>query len=127
MPAYLSHAWFAAADRALRADPALQELSRRSDLVLQQIVTDAERTTAWYVRFADGKVSLDEGEAADAAVTFTCDRATAEAVSDGRLSAQAAFMAGQLVVGGDVGALLRHQALLTGLTDALAPLRASAA
>ena len=54
------------------------------------------------------------------------DRATADAVHEGRTSAQAAFMAGHLKVGGDVGALLAHQELLAELNDVLAHLRAAA-
>jgi hypothetical protein len=126
VPDYLTPAWFAAAADAVRADDALQASSRGAHLVLQQTVTDPPPGTTWHVRFDDGEVRLATGPAQDATVTFTCDRATAVAVQEGRSSAQAAFMAGQLRVGGDVGALRRHQELLTGLSDALAALRAGA-
>ncbi len=123
MPEYLTPAWFDAADAALRADADLAAQSRGVHLVLQQTVDDDGAATIWHVRFADGTVSLTRGTATDATVTFRCDRATATAVHQGQTSAQAAFMAGQLQLGGDIGALLAHQALLAGLTDALAPLR----
>lgn len=123
MPEYLSPAWFDAADRALRADAGLATASRGIHLVLQQTVDDPEPATTWHIRVDDGEVSLAVGEAADATVTFRCDRATAVDVQQGRTSAQAAFMAGHLRVGGDVGALLAHQELLAGLGDVLAPLR----
>ena len=123
MPEYLSPAWFDAADAALRADPGLADASRGVHLVLQQTVDDPEPATTWQIRLDDGAVRLVAGAADDATVTFHCDRATALDVHQGRTSAQAAFMAGHLRVGGDVGALLAHQELLAALTDVLAPLR----
>jgi hypothetical protein len=126
MADYLSPAWFEAADDALVADPRLTEASRGVHLVLQQTVTDPAPGLTWQIRIDDGTVRLLAAATEDATVTFRCDRATAEAVHEGRTSAQAAFMAGQLRVGGDVGALLIHQELLGGLNDVLAHLRAAA-
>jgi hypothetical protein len=123
VPEYLSPAWFDAADRALRADPGLTAAAAGVRLVLQQTVEDPPPATTWHIRVADGTVSLTTGPADDATVTFRCDRVTALDVHVGRTSAQAAFMAGHLRVGGDIGALLAHQDLLAGLGDALAPLR----
>jgi predicted lipid carrier protein YhbT len=124
---YLSPTWFEAADRALRSDAELSVASRGLHLVLQQSVDDPAPGVTWHIRIDDGGVRLLLGEAADATVTFRCDRTTAIAVHEGRTSAQAAFMAGQLRVGGDVGALLAHQQLLAGLNDVLAPLRGQGA
>lgn len=126
MADYLSPAWFEAADGALAADARLAEASRGVHLVLQQTVADPAPGVTWQIRIDDGSVRLVPAAADDATVTFRCDRATAEAVHEGRTSAQAAFMAGQLRVGGDVGALLAHQELLAGLNDVLAHLRAAA-
>jgi hypothetical protein len=123
---YLSPAWFEAADAALSADPRLAEATGGVHLVLQQSVDDPAPGVTWHIRIDDGSVHLVPGLAEDATVTFRCDRATAEAVHEGRTSAQAAFMAGHLRVGGDVGALLAHQELLSRLNDVLAHLRAAA-
>jgi putative sterol carrier protein len=125
MADYLSPAWFEAAARAVAADADLAAASRGARLVVQQTVDDDGARVVWHIRFEDGSVQLLTGPAADADVTFRCDRATASAVHEGRTSAQAAFMAGQLRVGGDVGVLLAHQGLLAGLHDALGPLRAT--
>ena len=128
MPDYLSPAWMEAADRALAADPALAEATRDVHLVLQQTVDEADGAppTSWHVRLEGGAARLVPGTAADATVTFTCDRQTATEIHAGGSSAQAAFMAGRLRVGGDVGALLAHQQLLAGLDDVLASLRTEA-
>jgi predicted lipid carrier protein YhbT len=126
MADYLSPAWFEAADGALSTDASLAEASRGVRLVLQQTVADPPPGVTWHIRIDDGSLRLVPAPADDATVTFRCDRATAESVHDGRTSAQAAFMAGRLRVGGDVGALLAHQELLAGLNDVLAHLRAAA-
>jgi hypothetical protein len=123
VPEYLSPAWFEAADRALRADAGLVTAGKGIHLVLQQTVEDPAPGITWHIRIDDGEVGLTMGPADDATVTFRCDRATAVDVHLGHTSAQAAFMAGNLRVGGDVGALLARQELLVGLTDVLAPLR----
>jgi predicted lipid carrier protein YhbT len=120
---YLSPTWFEAADQALRSDVELAAASRGLQLVLQQSVDDPAPGVTWHIRIDDGRVRLVLGEAGDATVTFRCDRATAIDIHEGRTSAQAAFMAGRLRGGGDVGALLAHQQLLAGLNDVLAPLR----
>ena len=110
--------------RALRADPGLAAASRGVHLVLQQTVDDpAPGARPGTSGSTTAPCRLVAGRADDATVTFHCDRATALDVHQGRTSAQAAFMAGHLRVGGDVGALLAHQELLAGLTDVLAPLR----
>lgn len=123
MPDYLSSEWFDAAGRALRADPGLRAASAGVHLVLQQTVEDPDDPVTWHVRMHDGEVDLLVGPAPAPTVTFRCDRATASGVHRGELSAQGAFMAGQLRVGGDTRALLAHQALLTGLDDVLGTLR----
>ncbi len=96
--------------------------------MLQQTVTDGDAgAIVWHVVIDDGEVRLHPGPSADPTVTFACDRPTAFAIQAGRSSAQAAFMAGRLRLGGDIDALLRHQSTLSALTDALAAVRASTA
>lgn len=123
MIAYLSDAWFEAAEASIRADEELQNASAEVQLVLQQTVHDTDREITWHVSFDRGSVRLLLGPAPDPSVTFTCDRTTAEAVATGATSAQAAFMSGNLRVGGDVRHLLANAELLASLDDALAPLR----
>ena len=70
-------------------------------LVVQHVVGDRR----YYVVVDGDDVSVHEGEAEAPTLTFTSDRETADAVRDGTLSAQAAFMAGRLRIGGDLSAL----------------------
>jgi hypothetical protein len=129
MLAYLSPAWVAALDRAARADEALAEATRDVALVVEQQVTGGPRGDATYhLTFDHGTVTAAPGPAPDAAdvpvVRFALDHDTALAIARGTGSAQRAFMAGALQVGGDLRVLLDHQVVLSGLHDAFAAVRA---
>jgi putative sterol carrier protein len=123
MPAYLSPAWFTEADALLRSSEAMSAQSKGVQLVLEQRVGKADSATVWHVRFADGVVSMAEGPADSADVVFISDGATAQGIRDGSLSAQAAFIAGELRVEGSINALLEHAEMFAALEDVLGPLR----
>lgn len=118
----LSAEWIAelsAAASAATVDPGLR-------LVVQQIVTDDDRPAITYaVRLVDGRATVVAGEAPDADITFTQDRATALAIARGELSAQAAFMAGRLRVGGDLRAVLARARDIDVLDHVFAPARSA--
>ena len=125
MPAYLSPDWFTEADSLLRASEALSAQSKGVEFVLEQRIEngDGEREVIWHVRFSDGTVSMTPGAAHAPNVTFVSDAATAMGIYSGTLSAQAAFIAGDLRVEGSINALLEHAELFGGLEDVLGPLR----
>jgi putative sterol carrier protein len=125
MPAYLSPSWFTEADALLRSSETMSTQSQGVQLVLEQRVGDSNSNspTVWHVRFADGVVSMAEGPADSADVVFVSDTATAEGIRDGSLSAQAAFIAGDLRVEGSINALLKHAEMFAALEDVLSPLR----
>ena len=121
---YLSDEWFEAAASAIASSSELRSASSGVHLTLQQSVIDGDDTLVWHVHVADGEVGLHRGATPSPTVTFSCDRATAEAIRNGEHSAQSAFMGGHLRLGGDVRLLLDNSELLSSLHDALAPLRA---
>ena len=123
MPEYLSPAWITEADALLRASEILSTQSKGIWLVLEQRVSDGDTETVWQVQFADGVVSMTAGSADAADVVFVSDVATAEGIRTGSLSAQAAFIAGDLRVEGSINALLEHGELFASLEDVLGPLR----
>jgi putative sterol carrier protein len=120
---HLSPEWIAALDEAARTSTALREVAAALDLTVQQVVIDDTDEVAWYVRLRGGEVGVHPGRADVADVTFTQDGATARAIADGDLSAQAAFMAGRLRTGGDLTQLLAHRDALAGLEDVFAEVR----
>lgn len=127
---FLSDEWIAALDRAAMASDALREATRDVSLTVQQIVTtpmngDERDTATWHVAVDHGAVRVRPGRAANPDVTFTEDVETAARISKGELSAQAAFMLGQLRVGGDAKRLVEHQRAFASLDDVFAEVRAS--
>lgn len=123
MARFLSAEWITALDQALAggARPALPE-----PLVIQHVVTDGpDGEVVYHLRLDAAGSGAVPGRADDPTVTFTQTYATAAAISSGTASAQAAFMAGDLRLGGRVDALLANHAAIAELDDVLAPLRAS--
>jgi hypothetical protein len=117
---FLSDAWLAALDAAARATTPPADLR----LVIQQVVVgERGRDTAYAIRIADGHMSVQPGRVDDADITLTQDRATAADIARGALSAQVAFMAGRLRVGGDLRDVLGRAGGLTALGDVFAEVR----
>jgi hypothetical protein len=129
MPTYLSAEWLEAAAAAVAESRPLRDAAVTPALVVQQTVhadgSDRADDVTWHVVFGPDGIRWTSGAHPSPDVTFTCDVDTAWAVQSGAESAQAAFMAGRLRVGGDAGALIAHQGALADLDDALAELRAS--
>ena len=123
MPEFLSDGWFhAMADAARAATGVPADL----DLVIQQVVDDVDdERGAWYVAVRDGSVRLERGRHPAPSITFTLDLATARGIQAGTASAQGAFMAGRLRVGGDVRVLLDQQYGLQRLDDVFAEVRST--
>ncbi len=129
---FLSQEWIEALDAAAsaagaRRDAAAESTSAAPDgeIVIQQIVVDASGSeTAYHLVLADG-VSVRPGRAVSPTITFTTDRETAAAVSQGAQSAQAAFMTGRLRIAGDVQTLTAHQAATSDIDDLFAAVRAA--
>lgn len=132
---FLSDEWIAALDDAARRSAALSgvlagEGEEAVSVVVQHVVTDVPISTApsgevaYRVVLDDGPTRVVAGRADDPTVTFTQSYDTARAVASGATSAQVAFMAGDLRLGGRVDQLLTHHAALSGIDDVFADVRA---
>lgn len=125
---YLSSEWIARLSQSV-ASAAPDELTE--PVVIQHVITDAPAQVAdsdgevtYHLRLSPTGSSAASGRAADPTVTFTQTYETAMAIATGASGAQAAFMGGDLRIGGQVDALVRNQPVFAGLDDLLAPLRA---
>lgn len=124
MVAYLSDEWLDLAGGALSSSAELSERTADLDMAIAYEVTAAPSgKVAYALRFDHGTTTLTRG-ASDAPVSFSLDYDTAVEVARGEIPAQAAFMQGRLKLVGDVNVLIRDGAVLDGITDALAALRA---
>lgn len=111
MPERFSDEWVAALDAAARELPGVG-----GRFVIQQVVDDV----AWHVVLDGDGVRVLAGRAEDADVTFTQDRATADAIAAGELSAGAALTSGRLTVRGATSRLTEHREALARLNEAFA-------
>jgi putative sterol carrier protein len=122
---FSSPEWIAELDRAVAADATLHRTSAGVSLVVQQTVTDGpDGDASWHVVVDDGTVRVHPGPAERADVTFRQSYATAGAIARGEMSAQTAFMIGELRVGGDVELLMTHQDTFDGVEDVFEAVRA---
>jgi hypothetical protein len=126
--AYLSDEWISAMDEALRAHPGVRAGTADVALVIEQAVTGGPAgDRAYRLRFDHGTAGVTPAPqpgGAEPDVRFTCDWDTAVAVATGKESAQAAFLAGRLRLGGDSRRLTAHAGLLAPLDDVFAAVRA---
>ena len=115
MAARFSPEWVEALDTAVRDLPAADEA-----FVIQQVITDAEGEIAWHLVLGPDGIRVFAGRADSPDVTFTQDRAAADAIADGELSAGAALTAGRLTVRGATARLTEHREALARIDAALA-------
>lgn len=121
MADFLTDAWLDELSSAAEA----AELPPMPPLALQQVVPDGPAGEVAYALVVDeGRVRVHRGRVDGPDLVFTQDRATAEAIHRGELSAQAAFMQGRLRLGGDLRAVIDRAADLASLDDVFARVRA---
>jgi hypothetical protein len=130
---FLSDEWVAALDEAAASSTVLagpiEGLAPGETLVVEHVITSDDGSTgpaeeaAFHLVLGNGAARVHRGRAPGATVTFTHARATARAIASGTTSAQAAFMAGALRLGGRVDLLLAHHAALVDVDDVFATVR----
>lgn len=115
---FLSDEWLAAMGEAARTRVA-PEPDPLADVAvtIEQAVLDGPR---WRLVVDHGSCTVVAGGDGEPDVRFTCDRDTAEDIAAGRRPALDAFIAGDLVLGGDVRALLDNRGALEALGDIFA-------
>lgn len=126
MPRFLSAEWISQAHLAAQASTALAEATAEVGITIQQHVTGTPDGDIHYViRVDHGRVEIHEGVDERATVSFTQDWETGVGMSRGNLSAQDAFTAGKLRVGGDIQAMMNVQQAFAELDDVFVELRLS--
>jgi predicted lipid carrier protein YhbT len=119
---FLSDEWLAALDQAARDRPSADhDPVAGIDLRIEQVVRDGPR---WRLVIEGGAMRVDrEPDDTEPDIRLTSDRATAAAIAAGTRAALDAFITGDLVIGGDVRAMLDHREALEALGDLFADLR----
>jgi hypothetical protein len=130
---HLSPAWIAAYDEIVRAHAGLRQATSDRRVVIELTVTSepvrARRAepgttdTVYTVVLDHGDNRVLPGPHPEPDITLRTDRATAAAIASHAESAQAAFMAGRLRLGGDVRVLIATQDVLAEVDDCARALR----
>jgi hypothetical protein len=131
---HLSPEWIAAFDAIVRDHAGLRAASADRRVVISYTVTGAPGDAGGATGSGTYTLVLDHGDNrvldgphADPDITFATDRVTAAAIASHDESAQRAFMAGRLRLGGDVRVLMANQDLLAEIDDCTVALRSPAA
>ncbi len=83
---------------------------------VEQIITEAGQVVGHYhLVLGNGSASVMPGAADNPDITIKQEAETAQALREGTLHAQGAFLTGKLSVDGDIAKLLSHGPLLSGL------------
>ena len=121
---YLSDEWFVAANAALESNHKLTDVLADVRITIGQTVLDAPSgTVTWGLVIDRGSAQLVVGPIPHADVRFRTSYQVAAAVAAGRLGAPAAFLRGDLSVGGDLHLLTANQRALAAVDDVLAEVR----
>ena len=113
MVRFLSDEWLAELTGAVASDDQVSLAASGIHLTVQQVVVGPNGSETRYATWVDdGRVELSPGRLDDADVTITEDYDTAAALARGETTPQDAILAGKVRVSGDLGALLRGQAVL---------------
>ena len=124
MARFLSPEWLAELDAAAGASVAPRHATTHVAIVVEHHVTDGpDGPVVYHVAIDHGSVRVRPGPAPAPTVRFTQSWDTAVAIAQGRVGAQAAFIAGRLRLGGDTRALLENQGALAGLDHLFAAVR----
>jgi putative sterol carrier protein len=117
---FLTEAWLQALTEATNAHDGFRSAIANVDLTLQFEVTDPPEGALgrYYVAVSGGEAVAAAGDAEDADASITSNYETAVAISKGELNTQMAFMTGKIKVGGNMGKIMMHQALLGQFSEA---------
>ena len=122
---FLSDEWIEALDGALAGDASVATATAGMRLAIDNVIVDGRPTgtITYTMTFDHGANHVEVGRDEQGDISFACDRATAAAIATGAESAQAAFMAGRLRIGGDTRALISAQHVLAAVNDCFADVR----
>lgn len=119
MVGFLTDEWVAALDDAASS----QRSPLNETFVIEyRVETESGEAFVYQIRFDDA-ITVTAGGSSTPTIVLTTDRATAFGVATNTLSAQAAFMAGQLRLDGDTMALVRNHDALAKLDAIFAGVR----
>lgn len=117
---FLSDEWAEALKSELNGDEDFRRAAAGHEARIQQVITDGDGGTRYWISIADGRIDLGVGDVEAADATITQSYASAAALARGELSPVTAFMTGKLKIAGNMGMILGLQGALAQLPAAMA-------
>ena len=117
----LTDAWIEAMDVASSTHAGLRKATTEVVLVLEYRVVDG---AIWHVHMERGTVGVIAGPADEPDLRFTTNSSTATAMANGTLDPLRAVIDGDVILGGDPRVLVDRRAVMDGLGDVFAAVRA---
>lgn len=110
---FLSDEYMRLGTETLRSTPAVRDAVDGITLgLLYTVASGPDGDFNYYIKVADGAVELARGDLADPDAKVRSSYHTAARLSQLQLSNQVAFLTGKVRISGDMGVLMRHNALL---------------
>jgi putative sterol carrier protein len=110
---FLSDEHFAASNAAFLADAALQKSLPGVKVAILYFVSDGpEGSFRYFIRIADGVVTMQLGDLAERDAEVRSSYETAAKMSRGEIANQTAVMLGKVRIKGGMMTLLKHQGVL---------------
>ena len=114
---FLSEAWAAQLQERLNGDPSFGKAVAGQTVAIHQVIATREGSVDYWLKVADGVVTLGVGSIDDADATIEQDYATAVGLARREINPVTAFMTGKIRVQGNLGTLMGLQAALGLLAD----------
>ncbi len=114
MADFLSDTWFEALSARVEGTPVPADVS----LVIEQVVS-GEPGQVWHFILAGGTATITRAAHETPDVRLIADRAAAEGIHRGEISAQRAFLDGHLQIGGDIEALMSNRETIAAIATLL--------
>lgn len=116
---FLSAEWADAVKAQLNVNEEFRQAASSQRATIQQVITDGEGDTHYWIEIADGRIDMGVGDADGPDATITQSYETAVKLATSELSVVTAFMTGKVKVAGNMGLLMGLQGALSQLPAAM--------
>lgn len=116
---FLSDEWTAELQRRLNESTEFRDATAGKDATIQNVIGTPEGPKRYWMRIADGSVTIEPGDAPSADATIEQDYATAVALAKSELNPVGAFMSGRIRINGSMMLLMQLQGALSELAKVM--------
>ena len=112
---FLSPEWTEELEQRLNASEAFRAAASKANVTIQNVINTSDGAKRYWMRFEDGTVDLEAGDADKPDATIEQDYDTAVALAKSELNPVSAFMTGKIRINGSMMLLMQLQGALSEL------------